>query len=405
MGELEGGTVLRDFRHHDSGAVDSPPPRYQTVQVSPIMTQSHPSPSSLMIDNTPLRQSLRRLHRQSLPPPANHHHSTTNPPTKRVVYVCETPYSAAAEDSDSAIVGSRTSSRNGLQPSTPQKRSPIKRLSLAREGSAGNAGTGSSAYVSDADSNGTISRSYHHSSASLEGRQRTPQIVYTGTNRQPITKIDFSSDHASSYGGSSTALQNQTPPPTVTDSGGYRTIRGPGTNPLKSFAQLGAGPPPISSPSHGSHGFPISAALISGLHGEQRTAQIVRPTVVAPASNRSSPLNTQKQFIHHQKGGGSGGGGPLGSSIGKLPIGRAAAQPRINMSGAYSPYASTRDVCGGLIGGNGGGNGDLDEIMSDQSENSTHKTLQSDFATDDVALGIDQMMLQLQELRDGFAQP
>uniref|UniRef100_A0AC34GHP4 Uncharacterized protein n=1 Tax=Panagrolaimus sp. ES5 TaxID=591445 RepID=A0AC34GHP4_9BILA len=138
----------------------------------------------------------------------------------------------------------------------------------------------------------------------------------------PITKIDFSSDHASSYGGSSTALQNQTPPPTVTDSGGYRTIRGPGTNPLKSFAQLGAGPPPISSPSHG---FSTSAALISGPHGEQRTAQIVRPIVVAPPSNRSSPLNTQKQFIHHQKGGGA----PLGSSIGKLPIGRAAAQPRI----------------------------------------------------------------------------
>lgn len=30
VGDLE-GTVLRDFIHHDSSAVDSPPPRYQTV--------------------------------------------------------------------------------------------------------------------------------------------------------------------------------------------------------------------------------------------------------------------------------------------------------------------------------------------------------------------------------------
>uniref|UniRef100_A0AC35G7L0 Neogenin n=1 Tax=Panagrolaimus sp. PS1159 TaxID=55785 RepID=A0AC35G7L0_9BILA len=387
VGDLE-GTVLRDFIHHDSSAVDSPPPRYQTVPVSPIMTRSHPSPSSLMMNNAPLRQSLRRLHRQSLPPAISQNAATT---TKRVVYVCETPYSSGAaingEDSDSAIVGSRVSSRNGLQqPPTPQKRtSPVKRLSLARDGSAGAGnGTGSSAYVSDADSNGTISRSYHHSSASLEGRQRTPQIVYTGTNRQPITKIDLSSDHASSYGGSSTALQNQTPPPTLTDGGGYRTIRGgPNSNPLKSFSQLGGGPPPISP----SHGISTSAALISGPHGEQRTAHIVRPIVIAPPSNRSSPLNNPKHFM-----------------AGKLPIGRATAQPRINMSGAYSPYASTRDICGGnsLNGGNGNGGEDF-EIMSDKSSIS-HKTLQGDdFTTEDLGTGIDEMLCQLRELQDDFS--
>lgn len=166
------GTVLRDFRHCDV-AVDSPPPRYQTVQgrsifhifyevhffllfstlfflcfllfslnfqVSPLMTQSQLSPSSLL----PLRHSLRKLHRQSLPPALSY-------ATKRV---CEPPYSGA-EDSDSAIAGSRTSSRNGLQPPPPtHKRSALKRLNSTREGSSGNAGTGtgSSAYVSDADS-------------------------------------------------------------------------------------------------------------------------------------------------------------------------------------------------------------------------------------------------------------
>uniref|UniRef100_A0A1I7WVD7 Ig-like domain-containing protein n=1 Tax=Heterorhabditis bacteriophora TaxID=37862 RepID=A0A1I7WVD7_HETBA len=33
---------------------------------------------------------------------------------------------------------------------------------------------------------GTLSRSYHHSSTSLEGRQRTPQVVYTGSGRHQV---------------------------------------------------------------------------------------------------------------------------------------------------------------------------------------------------------------------------
>ncbi|VDO17451.1 unnamed protein product, partial [Brugia timori] len=37
--------------------------------------------------------------------------------------------------------------------------------------------------------NGTLTRSYHQSSTSLEGRQRTPQIVYTNTGRHQVAKI------------------------------------------------------------------------------------------------------------------------------------------------------------------------------------------------------------------------
>ena len=89
----------------------------------------------------------------------------------------------------------------------------------------------------------------------------------------------------------------------------------------------------------------------------------------------------------------------LGSS-GKLPIGRATAQPRVNMSGAYSPYASTRDVCGDQASSIG----DMDmEILSEGS--STHKTLQDeDFETEDVAqASIEQMMSQLQQLQHDLA--
>lgn len=145
---------------------------------------------------------------------------------------------------------------------------------------------------------GTLTRSYHQSSQSLEGRQRTPQVVYTGTGRhQPIHKIDFESP----YGSSSAIGSASTPPlppmqappsgpPTVID--GYRTLRGTppnSANALRSFTQLsGATPPP-----------PHSAASSSS----------VRPTIIAAGGRQ-------------------------------VPVGRATAQPRVNVANIYSQFAS-----------------------------------------------------------------
>uniref|UniRef100_A0A0M3HY64 Neogenin n=1 Tax=Ascaris lumbricoides TaxID=6252 RepID=A0A0M3HY64_ASCLU len=169
--------------------------------------------------------------------------------------------------------------------------------------------------TSDADCNGTLTRSYHQSSSSLEGRQRTPQVVYTGAGRhQPVAKIDFS-DHGSSYG-SSQALQAQTPPPQLPNQGppvapppqigdGYRTLRSSsGSNPLKSFTQLAGAPPPLSPP-----------------QGE-RIAHVVRPVVVASPNTRL----------------GKPAGVVIGQKSSQVPIGRATAQPRVNVNSIYASY-------------------------------------------------------------------
>uniref|UniRef100_F1KRH1 Netrin receptor DCC n=1 Tax=Ascaris suum TaxID=6253 RepID=F1KRH1_ASCSU len=163
--------------------------------------------------------------------------------------------------------------------------------------------------------NGTLTRSYHQSSSSLEGRQRTPQVVYTGAGRhQPVAKIDFS-DHGSSYG-SSQALQAQTPPPQLPNQGppvappaqigdGYRTLRSSsGSNPLKSFTQLAGAPPPLSPP-----------------QGE-RIAHVVRPVVVASPNTRL----------------GKPAGVVIGQKSSQVPIGRATAQPRVNVNSIYASY-------------------------------------------------------------------
>ncbi|KAK6730933.1 hypothetical protein RB195_007418 [Necator americanus] len=152
------------------------------------------------------------------------------------------------------------------------------------------------------ESQGTLSRSYHHSQSSLEGqRQRTPQVVYTGSGRhQPIAKIEFGE---SPYG-STSALASGTPPvpmqapppgpPSVVD--GYRTLR-VGTNSgqqsqgaLRSFTQLAGTPPPPTN-------------------NQALPQQQIRPIVVAAGGRQ-------------------------------LPVGRATAQPRVNVTNIYSPYAS-----------------------------------------------------------------
>ncbi|VDM66553.1 unnamed protein product [Strongylus vulgaris] len=118
---------------------------------------------------------------------------------------------------------------------------------------------------------------------------------------QPIAKIEFGE---SPYG-STSALAPATPPvplqappagpPSVVD--GYRTLRGSASSSnqqsqgaLRSFTQLAGTPPPPNS----SQGPP---------------QQQIRPMVVAAGGRQ-------------------------------LPVGRATAQPRVNVTNIYSPYAS-----------------------------------------------------------------
>uniref|UniRef100_A0A0N5API7 Down syndrome cell adhesion molecule a n=1 Tax=Syphacia muris TaxID=451379 RepID=A0A0N5API7_9BILA len=127
------------------------------------------------------------------------------------------------------------------------------------------------------DTGGTLTRSYHQSSSSLESRQRTPQVMSAASNRYlSSAKIDYS-DHGSSYG-SSQALQMQTPPPQLPNQGppsgppsqisdAYRTLRSNNSNPLRSFTQFASVPPPVSpsqtSPSpHGNAQVPVGRATV-----------------------------------------------------------------------------------------------------------------------------------------------
>ncbi|CAD5210238.1 unnamed protein product [Bursaphelenchus xylophilus] len=161
--------------------------------------------------------------------------------------------------------------------------------------------------------NGTVPRSYHQSSVSLESRQRTPQILYTGSNRQQITRIEVGSDKGSSFGGSNTGLQGNDTPPTASD-GMYQTVR-TNSNPLRSFVNSVNPVPP-----------PLNLYTSPGLSHEPRLAS-VRPVVVASSTNLNRPMNKISNTV--------------------LPIGRAQAQPRVNLSN-YSPNYSlhgSREDC------------------------------------------------------------
>uniref|UniRef100_A0A0K0FGC5 Netrin receptor DCC (inferred by orthology to a human protein) n=1 Tax=Strongyloides venezuelensis TaxID=75913 RepID=A0A0K0FGC5_STRVS len=197
---------------------------------------------------------------------------------------------------------------------------------------------------------GTLQRSYHHSSTSLEvgnQRQRTPQIVYTGTNRQPIAKIDFTStttasDMGSNFSGSTTALPIHTPPPQgdVTYAGSNASKRSCGN--LRSFTH-------------------ISNIGLSYVNNQQaKTAHIVRPL---PTSN--SPVAASTPVVPNN-------GSPSiikaysSSSHSSVPVGRAPAQPRINMANIYTPISPVKSSHGDLLGLGGSGGGiETDSRYSD----------------------------------------
>uniref|UniRef100_A0A0N5BT57 Down syndrome cell adhesion molecule-like protein Dscam2 n=1 Tax=Strongyloides papillosus TaxID=174720 RepID=A0A0N5BT57_STREA len=181
---------------------------------------------------------------------------------------------------------------------------------------------------------GTLQRSYHHSSQSLEvgnQRQRTPQIVYTGTNRQPIAKIDFTStttasDMGSNFSGSTTALPVHTPPPQgdVSYAGSNASKRSCGN--LRSFTH-------------------INNIGLSYVNNQQaKTAHIVRPL---PTSN--SPVAASTPVVPNN-------GSPSiikaysSSSHSSVPVGRASAQPRINMANIYTPISPVKSHQSDILG-------------------------------------------------------
>uniref|UniRef100_A0A915DZ34 C2H2-type domain-containing protein n=2 Tax=Ditylenchus dipsaci TaxID=166011 RepID=A0A915DZ34_9BILA len=232
-------------------------------------------------------------------------------------------------------------------------------------------------------SNGTLARSYHQSSTSLEAqRQRTPQVLYTGVNRQPITKVDFaSSEHGSYNGGSTTALPHTPPPHPSADPyqsssqlhDGYQTVRG--LNPLKSFAQMGE------------------------LHLLEWLA-IVRPVVFAsPTLRNSMAANRPAGIVIGQKSNLAGGH--------KLPVGRATAQPRVNVSNVvYSPYSTVRVAPDNMDNTTNGHHGDTDNDEKGKFDGPEElKPLRAAASTEEINVHeIDHMIDTLQQLQQEFTE-
>ncbi|KAI1710055.1 fibronectin type III domain-containing protein [Ditylenchus destructor] len=282
-----------------------------------------------------------------------------------------------------------------------------KQIMGKRCAKAGEMREGSATCHSDSETcNGTLGRSYHQSSVSLEARQRTPQLLYAGVNRQPIQRVDLavagSSDHGS-YAGSNTRIDqtsglHHTPPPppppmptsqpeyqSASSSAqlhdGYQTVRG--LNPLKSFAQMGG----------------VHSPLLPGNNvGEHRTAHVVRPVVFAsPTLRNSAAMNRPAGIVIGQKSSVSGA---------KLPVGRATAQPRVNIS-SYSPYSTVRVARDEENGENSGGkeknfmNGDRAQFDSSDEM----KPLRGAPSAEDInSHEIDQMIDTLQQLQQEFTE-
>lgn len=203
------------------------------------------------------------------------------------------------------------------------------------------------AYISG---NGTLSRSYHQSSGSLEGpstgRQRTPQVVYTGPRHQQTARVDFADQRISPYGSATAMGLVPTPPPQLplgappsvpplhaspaaAQNDGYRTLpHRQSSNPLKSFTAVAGPPPPPPAPSC------MSDVGVSSPN-PQRTAHVVRPVVVsANGRQTASPVNR-----------------PAGVVVGtkqQPPVGRAAPSPRQQANGGIGSIYSSYATCGGI---------------------------------------------------------
>lgn len=138
---------------------------------------------------------------------------------------------------------------------------------------------------------------------------------------------------------------------------GYQTVRQPlkGQHPLKSFAQMG-GAPPIGD-TLGTCPPPPGSPRIEE-PTRHATSHHVRPAmmvVASPTLRHSSMNETMKPagiVIGQKSSNGSGNSGSGGLSVAnnshlmggaRVPIGRAQAQPRVNLADVhYSPYSTVR---------------------------------------------------------------
>ncbi|GMT00747.1 hypothetical protein PENTCL1PPCAC_22921 [Pristionchus entomophagus] len=188
----------------------------------------------------------------------------------------------------------------------------------------------------DSERSGTLSRSYQHSSTSLDQRQRTPQMVY-GVHGRGMGKVDMGE---SPYG-SSIGLGSGTPPPPnlapphppIVTADGYRSVRGP-----TSIANM---------PPGGLRSF----------------------------SNMNGGLSTVRQ----------------------IPVGRAQAQPRINVANLCSPYLSSSAMS-------------MEEdkmgLKEEERSNLSHLTLHPSLSNEDLGEldqgDVDHMISDLQALQQEF---
>lgn len=132
--------------------------------------------------------------------------------------------------------------------------------------------------------------------------------------------MELASDKGSSFGGSTNGLPIGSSTPPVSSESAYQTVRS--TNPLRSFANINA-PPPNSGNVYTSN---------PGLTTELRMAS-VRPVVAANSSILANRSATK-----------------LSNTV--VPIGRAQAQPRVNLSNysAASSMTGSREDCSNLNG-------------------------------------------------------
>uniref|UniRef100_A0A913HHW6 Neogenin n=1 Tax=Strongyloides stercoralis TaxID=6248 RepID=A0A913HHW6_STRER len=322
--------TLLDGQKMTKNSADSPPPLYQTLQDKQKGLNS-PSPFSLCSN-----VDVRRISTSS------NISISTNICKGRIPSILPLRMTESLHEPNKVIASTNPYLRPILVPSLATIRS-LKLNSFTNEvneTASGDTPSTTATLLTNSENGdcGTLQRSYHHSSTSLEvgnQRQRTPQILYTGTNRQPIAKIDFTStttasDVGSNFSGSTTALPVHTPPPQGDISYSNSSVSKRPSSHLRSFTH-------------------INNIGLSYINNQQaKTAHIVRPL---PTSN--SPIATSTPIV--PSNGSPGIIKPYNSqSQASIPIGRASAQPRINMANIYnSPVNSIKNHQNNVIGMNG----------------------------------------------------
>uniref|UniRef100_A0A0N4Z2C6 Down syndrome cell adhesion molecule-like protein Dscam2 n=1 Tax=Parastrongyloides trichosuri TaxID=131310 RepID=A0A0N4Z2C6_PARTI len=381
--------TLIDGQRMANNSVESPPPLYQTLQENAINLKSL-TPHSLRpnVDS-------RRISVSSDISASTHNDKNRTPP------IIPVRMTESFHETTKHSVTASSYLRPTLVPSLATIRS-LKLASFTNDTSETNSGgtpstTATMLTNSENGDCGTLQRSYHHSSTSLEisnQRQRTPQVVYTGTNRQPIAKIDFTStttasDLGSNFSGSTTALPLHTPPPQgdIPYSGNSKRV----PSHLRSFTHLN------------------NAGLSSNNNNQQaRTAHIVRPL---PTSN--SPIAASTPIVPPPNGSPSIIKAYSSQSHVSIPIGRASAQPRINMANIYTSVSPVKNQQCSVVSSNNDDNysrySDSTTGFNQENKNNNGLTnLQPSNSIDDINShleSLDTMLLDLRALQHEFNEP